>query len=125
MAEPPKTVWLSLALCDGEGQFKNGFALEAKSLSLHGLSGKDIVLDVVHLDGEQERMTFKAVEGRADWTIAFRLGDLPDYVAGMRMTGEFPANMPISKEEFRRRCGIGRILNEARHPSGGSLARGR
>lgn len=110
-----KPVYLALSLCDGEGQYVSGFALKARAVEIYALYGKDIVMDVVHTDGEKERITFKAVPGRADITSFFQIGILSDYIVGMRMTGDYPHNIPISKEEFRKRCGTGRLLNELGH----------
>lgn len=111
----PKPVWLALGLCDEEGQLQRGFALELNAISLHCLDERDMVWDLVHTDGEHERIKLKAVEGPVDLTLYFRLGRLPEYITDVRMTGEFPAVMPISKAEFRARCGVGKLLNGAGH----------
>jgi hypothetical protein len=102
-------MYISFSTTDAEGQFQPGFALEVRSLTLAGITDKGFQFDIHHLDGEQERLALGGTPYRNNIT----LGNL-ERIMDVRMTGERPAVLPISKEEFRTRVGIGRILDKRR-----------
>jgi hypothetical protein len=115
MAYKIEPMYLTLSLCDEDGQFEQGISLAARSISLHMLDGKDMVWDIIHTDGEHERVKFLAQPGRCDLTRYFKLGTLDAYIVTIGMCGHYPPNIPISKDAFRARCGTGRLLNKQGH----------
>ncbi len=110
-----KTLWLALSLCDDTGQSVPGIAIELLAFSVHGLHGRDIIVDLTHLDQEEERITLRAVPGYADITAFFRLGTLDAFVAGFALSGAYPPVYVLDKQAFRARCGVGRLLNSLGH----------
>jgi hypothetical protein len=99
-------MFIAFSICNDEGQMKNGFALEVRSLTLAGIVKEGIQFDVHHLDGEQERLILGGTPYRA-----LSMGKMSEHIMGIRMTAGYPATDVISKAEFRDRIGIGRVLN--------------
>jgi hypothetical protein len=104
------SMWIAFSLADDEGQWKPGFALEVQNLILAGITDAGIQFDVLHMDGEKERM----ILGGTPWGN-LSMGKLGEHIMQVRITPGYPAVDPISKDEFRARVGTGAILNELGH----------
>jgi len=103
-------MYIYISVADDEGQFLRPASVEVKNASIYGFSKDGMVLDIKHLDGEDERCTipFEAY-GEMTWgkfTGVYRI----------MFQDTYPPVDILTKDEFRKYVGyIGARLNAQGH----------
>ena len=92
----------------GEGQYAPSFALEVKSVNFHGATNDGWLIDLDHIDDEQERILVCAKPYGN-----FEVGE-HKRISSFSIV-EYPATRIITKLEFHELCGKGRFLNAQGH----------
>lgn len=104
-------MFLALSLSDAEGQFLPGLAVEIKEFKVHGFTEGGLLADVLHLDGEWERV-FLGGDTRPFAPMKF---ETLENVQGLRISSSYPSTIPVTKDEFRARAGKGATLTATGH----------
>lgn len=102
-------MFVQISHCDEDGQYLHGFAVEVKNVTLAGVITEGFQFDIIHMDGEKERLV---VGGQPYRDIVFN--ELKTRVMQVRIV-DYPDSNIVDKDEFRAKVGKGRTLNAQGH----------